>query len=70
MTCMHTQRIQRLTIVFQLICSTKVLIISPMTSKLTFVRPTLVGSRFMHVSQAAHCAAIAGTFPSAHKLVL
>ncbi len=60
----------RLTIVFQLICSKNVLMISPMTSKLTFVRPTLVGSRFIHVSHAAHCAPIAGTLPSAQRLTL
>lgn len=59
-----------LTKVFQLICSTKVLIISPTTSKLTLARPTLVGSRFMHNSQAAHCAAIAGTLFLSQRFVV
>jgi hypothetical protein len=47
-----------LAMVFQLIDSTKELITPPKVSAMTFVLPTKVGSRFIHVSQALHGASL------------
>src|SRR5882762_8914230 len=59
-----------LTSVFQLIGSTKPFTTSAIISAPTLARPTMVGSRFMHVSQVAHWCIIAGMGLDVHKLLL
>jgi len=56
--------------VFQLIGSTKPFTTSAINSAPTFARPTVLGSRFMQVSQMAHCWTIAGTVLESHRLFL
>lgn len=56
--------------VFQLMGSTKPFTTSAIISAPTFARPTIVGSRLMHVSHDAHWCAIAGMGLTAHKLFL
>lgn len=60
----------RRTRVFQLIGSTKPFTTSAMSSAPTRARPTLDGSRFMHVSQSPHWCAIAGIGFVAQRFVL
>jgi hypothetical protein len=64
-----TGRARARTSVFQLIGSTKPLTTSATSSAPTRARPTLLGSRAMHCSHAAHWCAIAGTRPSAQRFV-
>lgn len=47
-----------LTIVFQLIGSTKLLMTPAKVSAMTLVRPTIVGSLAIHASQALHGASL------------
>jgi hypothetical protein len=59
-----------LTSVFQLIGSTNPLMTSAISSAPTFARPTTIGSRFIQVSQFAHCWTRAGMGLVEHKLFL
>ena len=68
----HTQSKVKgeLTIVFQLIGSTKLLMTPAKVSAMTLVRPTMVGSRCIQASQALHGASLTQGFSRHLKSLL